>query len=133
MEAKDLRIGNYVNHTELGFIQVCGMNTEVIQFDYKKDPFYEEIPFDKLSYIRLTEDILLKCGFEWQDVKTHSDDRPPTKMLWKETLLVQHHDNGLWSFIIAGYPIVPPEISQYLHQLQNLYFSLTGEELEIDL
>ena len=122
MKANELRIGNYVNHKELGYIQVYGMNGEIIQFDYRKDPYYEEIPFDKLSYIPLTEDILLKCGFEKEEESNCYVNQIALYFTFdKITCNVSYYE---YDNLINV---------DYLHQLQNLYFALTNEELTINL
>ena len=132
IQVNELRIGNLlrdkVSKTELKVIELTEKDIVTYVIDRSKFPLKSGWG---LEPIPLTSEILLKCGFELTDVKTHSDNRPLTKMFYKKTLLVQHHDNGLWSFIIMGYNIVRPEMSQFLHQLQNLYFALTGEELTI--
>ena len=130
IQVNELRIGNLlrdkVSKTELKVIELTEKDIVTYVIDRSKFPLKSGWG---LEPIPLTSEILLKCGFELTDVKTHSDNRPLTKMFYKKTLLVQHHDNGLWSFIIMGYNIVRPEMSQFLHQLQNLYFALTNEEL----
>ena len=130
IKVNELRIGN--NILLLG--EVCTIEC-ISNLPKRKEMYWiktKEFIDTKIIHFKpipLTEEILLKCGFELTDVKTHSDNRPLTKMFYKKTLLVQHHDNGLWSFIIMGYNIVRPEMSQFLHQLQNIYFALTNEEL----
>jgi hypothetical protein len=94
--------------------------------------------FDKVEPIVLTPEILEKCGFKWEtDKKTHLQlDLPEQEM--------NHRNIGFY------YKDGEPEIfqmymddyfdgyfqcllPQYLHQLQNLYYSLTGTELKIEL
>ena len=69
--------------------------------------------------ITLTEEILLKCGFVYDDEFGLFSLHPIT--LYKQ-------DGIFW------YGLLFDNIEiKYLHQLQNLYFALTGEELEIKL
>lgn len=74
--------------------------------------------------IELTEQVLLKCGFNWIS----------------DTWLSIPIDNG-WNicydvtgYIYLKYNDIECEIShfkfEYIHQLQNLYFALTGREIE---
>ena len=85
--------------------------------------------------IPLTDEIILKCGFIkdtngtlWLDLTTHYIE------------LVSSND-GYFYPIIAKLPEVSSEIEQrvsinrikHVHELQNLYFALTGKELEIKL
>lgn len=122
IQAKELRIGNWVYSQMIdGPFQISNLTT-----DY--DPLCKPIP--------LTEEILLKCGFNWSDGnKTHieinmgegrnltfyfKDDKINETQLYDQMNQVY---NGMYFFK----PLL------YLHQLQNLYFALTNTELEINL
>lgn len=108
MKAEELRIGNWV-------INGSGSYTTVDQMDF------EQWTFDNMKPIPLTPEILGKCGFElfpWGWVKKSSNDFG---------IRLQVHS---FSYEVSGNN---PVKIKYLHQLQNLYFALTGEELEIKL
>lgn len=71
--------------------------------------------------ITLTENLLVKMGFEY---------------LWKD----RYGKNGVDLFFTCEGCLLMVEersnfslVYQYVHQIQNLYYFLTGEELEIDL
>lgn len=64
----------------------------------------------KYTPIPLTPEILEKCGFE----KCSCGG-------WKHGIHISKYDNGKLYYKTV--------IIKYLHQLQNLYFALTGEEL----
>ena len=78
---------------------------------------------EKLVPIPITEDILLKCGF--------------TKFEWvTEANVFEHGDinclleeNGLQVFGVDFNNLKP---LKYLHELQNLYYDLMEQELEVD-
>jgi hypothetical protein len=81
------------------------------------------------SPIPLTADTILKCGFKLL---------PETETLF----YIKFEDLELTINIVNGKWYIEDEFSQihrrnhpikYLHQLQNLYFALTGEELKINL
>jgi hypothetical protein len=75
--------------------------------------------YDDIKPIPLTEELLLKCcGFE--DVSERECDYKYEK----EGVCITDCFELLW------YEQTP---LKYLHQIQNLYFALTGEELEINL
>lgn len=75
---------------------------------------------EDLQPIPLTEELLLKCGFEEHDNVFHSE------------LFI--YNNGNLTIIADDYNNVGKTIKVcYLHQLQNLYFALMGTELEIQL
>lgn len=93
--------------------------------------------------VRLTEDILLKCGFENTPHFTVTDSK--TLDIGRRRLLsigsvedcnqmmfIQsiHNDKITDLVCVHNYDY---NGWLHLHQLQNIYFSLTGEELKIDL
>ena len=116
MEARELRIGNIViNREDYAPFEI----TEGWEID--NIGLYEPIP--------LTEEWLLKFGFEMIEDKTEE----VWYWAYKDFVLEP-------TFFCFGYasPIVFDLIRVneenpliHVHQLQNLYFALTGEELEI--
>lgn len=79
---------------------------------------------DDFEPISLTEEWLLKFGF-----KNESENRQ--YCLGKKDLLI-NLDNGFYFSEWNGNWIIHKGIEiKYVHQLQNLYFSLMGEELEV--
>lgn len=122
MESKELRIGNYIsvygefkNVESIGYYGI-GFNGGFAKY---KLPNLEPIP--------LTEELLLKCGFE--DCNSYKDYRlylPPHQEAYLELSI----RNG----IVCGFGISEDPMLldlEYVHQLQNIYFALTGQELEI--
>jgi hypothetical protein len=108
IKANELRIGNWVETFE-GVIQ--------IQNGWEIDEGNECQP------IQLTEEWLLKFGFNkvsdiWEFWKNSGWD------------LRQHKLENKWWLFYIGQDLDCVRID-YVHQLQNLYFALTGEELEI--
>lgn len=78
----------------------------------------------QLKPIPLTEEILLKCGFEKPAYSFNGDIFHLTE--WDKYPLN-------WCVAMNKNGAVLVEKLKYLHQLQNLYFALTGKELDIDL
>lgn len=114
MEINQLRIGNCVkfmlNDEDYEIIYIDVKDLELIE---KKQGIYEPIP--------ITEEWLLKFGFEKSNKYCFSNHK-----LIIESLMGDRHS--------CRYRVNPDEsiwISElhYVHQLQNLYFSLVGEEL----
>ena len=114
MKAPELRIGNWIN--EKGKLkQVYSVSNH-----NAKD-------YSKLKPTPLTEEWLLKFGFEKDECEFSNTEWskyvPHASMSFYETengyqrLFDDHYDVGI-------------EI-KYVHQLQNLYFALVGEELTI--
>jgi len=127
MEAKDLRIGNWFlgDCTEGKFHQITAK--EILDFyDDPQDDYYQPIP--------LTEEWLLKFRYR----KTS-----PTKIgcrydcghgivrVIKYNERIRQYRN--WSNVdrLNGFSWGKTRID-YVHQLQNLYFALTGEELTLN-
>lgn len=110
MEAKELRMGNYVSQDGEEIHGLVGLTIHKFELNQIK-----------LEPIPLTEDILLMCGFE-QDVHNQF-----------------FYDKGQFSIKRNIYSDKETDYSlcgnvscinfKYIHQLQNLYFALTGEEL----
>jgi len=144
MKSTELRIGNWIDDTseDGGFFQVEGICKDKEGFSgyyiiYRNGSFKCSLEEDELESdliqikpIPLTEEILLKCGFkkdldgsfQKNDVSIFLDKR------FKTNLYLQTNDSNR-NFIWFGYECK----IQHLHQLQNLYFALTGEELNIEL
>ena len=102
MKANELRIGNWV------------MYNSKIQVNENKIRECVDHP-DRFAPIPLTEEWLLKFGFEYSDLNGDSG-------LWK---IPPFQIYGKYNQFIYDYRL---DVN-YVHQLQNLYFALTGEEL----
>lgn len=121
IDATQVRIGNWVQDWAGSvFKQVCDISTDLVECEWNNGGFYVE-PHP----IPLTSDILEKCG-----LKKWNEDEPDYFIqgkLWFK--LEWSGDCYSWAH---EYNTIVSEI-RHLHQLQNLYFSLTGEELSIEL
>jgi hypothetical protein len=85
----------------------------------------EEIACIRLMPIPLTPEILEKAGFKFDgDFNSYSIS---SVILSKNYCLCSIGDEYLCELNRIGKPI------KHIHQLQNLYFALTGEELQIIL
>ena len=120
MEATELRIGNWVyNQTTASYQQVYPMMIPQIHSIQKEGRGTNITP------IPLTEEILLKCGFQmfrgefWNSVSSSMD------------ISIVILENKFYFVVNSEYAITKHFI--YVHELQNIYFALTGEELSINL
>ena len=118
MKATELRIGNYILFNN--FIQpektVIVDGRFLLLFnktDSEINNYYEPIP--------INEEWLLKAGFPKH--KSIMD------LLWDYTICLERQYNELFVVNIESGYIYKID---FLHQLQNLYFALKGEELTID-
>lgn len=146
MKANEIRQGNYAyykfwnpepNNERYSYSQI-----QIIGF--LKDKFYfnflgkkEVIKVSDLEPIRLTEKWLLNFGFN-QIYNTRNEHHPLVKKvsLGKEIEIYPPSDDlkkiQFYRFVVVGVRCQSFEIYiKYVHQLQNLYFALTGEELTI--
>lgn len=114
MKANELRIGNYVNSNPFNGIITVFHNDKCV---VKHKSGIVKCLIDDLQPIQLTEEWLLKCGFYLVDKNFFIHDSLSLGIRKSNGFYMNH---------------VTKEI-KYLHQLQNLYFALTGEELKIEL
>lgn len=143
MNASELRIGNYVSNPPLSecrkidYLDICDhAESRLIQ------PF-EPIP--------LTEEWLLRFGWRYQDRDVNRSDKVEERFYispyfgthreyWLELQLesgntFKHSFMWLnWNIGGGNHFVHFPHGHEikYVHQLQNLYFALTGKELELN-
>jgi hypothetical protein len=119
----ELRFGNYViveNYNskywnKIGKVEGFTRNAEYVSLDINQNSaFY----LKDIEPIPLTEEILIKCGFEKPDRGCFQ---------YKGIRLTQIRD----LYFRGNFPIKAD--IKYLHQLQNLVFSLLNEELTIKI
>ena len=129
LKATGLRIGNFINDNDNFTMQVVGLFKDevLLDFDGNQGDFfvYTGKELELLKPIHLTEDILVKLGFEIDSV-----DRPILHADYKvinpitHDYMIELKNVGTGWFYRNGYFKI-----DYVHQLQNLYFALCGEEL----
>lgn len=110
MEANELRIGNYYLSYGVDLKQVENLTKGKTLIDFHPIP--------------LTEEWLLKFGFDKSDV---FDERG--YLFSNYNLNINYYTYLDWdedNKCLEKYPHI-----KYVHQLQNLFYALTGEELTI--
>lgn len=129
IQAKELRIRNWIAIPESG-IQAVVKTIDEKRFAIHIDnidlsPGENVFEYSSAEPIQLTPEILKKCGFEKTDDVFHL-------LKIKGMGVIQWGDDGSIGvgdsddkFLFAS----NKNVCKYLHQLQNLYFALTGEEL----
>lgn len=125
MKSSDLRIGNwYIENGE--YKSIFSIDKDSINGSFYGDDSATYL--DSVKPIPLTPEILEKAGFE------------------NKSRTTDYYFEGKYRAIIIGgtmktlFPSIHGECGlepygeeiKYLHQLQNLYFALTGEEIEIE-
>ena len=121
MDEKELRIGNLIKYTDYPNLK-DDLLGKVICVTGDDISFMSNCNVAYLEPIKLTEDIVESLGFKICDYMT--DDADPIFILNDVTLCCDSWNNP--SFFTDD----DLEIKS-VHQLQNLYFALTGEELDV--
>ena len=112
MKANELRIGNYYVDIDNKLSSISGY--ELHQFTIKENT--DNLGVMEYQPIPLTEEWLLKFGFDRNILNANHND------------IIYYSENNIAIKGILG--MVKPSQCIYVHQLQNLYFALTGEELK---
>jgi len=120
--ANELRIGNWVSYGDNKFKKVdFGVLIEIHQQSLATHNDYGI----RIQPIPLTSEILEKCGFIKNDIDVYST-------IEINDFEIQENENVFRFSVNDGEYNLGKEI-KFVHQLQNLYFALTGEELNIDI
>ena len=125
MDVKALRIGNLIKYTDYPNLK-DNLLGKVICVTGDDISFMSDCNVAYLEPIKLTEDLLIKLSFNKNGrvIKTYV-------MIGDEinfNILVNLENEFYF------YPSIAIKWSvrlEYVHQLQNLYFALTGEELDV--
>lgn len=85
-----------------------------------------------ITPIPLTEQLLLKFGFAWDDADPIQQGRSLFLNINGRITIVFYLGNSSNLSLEQDGKLIdfPSGIVKYVHQLQNLYFALTGEELK---
>ena len=147
MRVEELRIGNWIESDRWQIVRICGFapfcnSTRCDEQEGCMALFHESIngelypvtyecEVENCTPIPLTEEILLKCGFEteskYDDFKLNGVNIQSCSMRCKTLerfsfyLKLGDENDELNNKI------------DYLHELQNLYYALTKKELDIKL
>jgi hypothetical protein len=126
MKANELRIGNWILNTryksgyemQIESIGQFGINIE-LGYDGLNPIIDDDCSFNECEPIPLTEEWLLKFGFERKGI---------TSCFGK---LCIHHKEPMYpnGRVYFNSWAILQKMPEHVHQLQNLYFALTGEEL----
>jgi hypothetical protein len=142
MKANELRMGNYVSRESSDYPQrVDGIKTYRIWMTCIGSSCDLSDVIQNIKPIPLTEEWLLKFGFEkpvYINVglrfKWIKGKFGLVQIFWKDTDIDSNEDFALWktpSGELNCYAHGEVPKIKYVHQLQNLYHALTGEELEL--
>lgn len=121
MKVSELRLGNLVNWG-VNIVPVKSIHTEsvlknevrvYIELNEKLQNYCLDIT--EIEPIPLTKEWLLKFGFKEHAISYYN----------LNDIIISYANTGLHEYRVRDVNV----IIKYVHQLQNLYFALTGEEL----
>lgn len=129
MEANELRVGNLVYYFDrtlpIPIQKIIAIETITeggVNHLFAEEGLYEK-EFKDLNPIPLTPEWLEKFGFD-EDGRTMSLDDD------KYELCLERKGNEIWVICSSGYPQEIKKL-EYVHEVQNVFSSLKGKELEI--
>ncbi len=143
MKANELRIGNWLKFYEVDkpygeeYFQIESFSQnkgKMLGVEYRNGSCWSIVEI--LEPIPLTEEWLLKFGFTWFEKKWK--DRDGMYLISNANGIGLRHNNTddnepweVWLLNCNYEPRFMPCWIKDVHQLQNLYFALTGNELTI--
>lgn len=121
---KELRKGNFIQEKDKTIVKVMGLPADgFIQYSIGKiNQVYGE-PLDHFEPILLTENWLIKFGWGKSDMHEYSNNT----VMDDAVLIYNYHFHRLE--LETDNDFIMIDNIEYVHQLQNLYFALTGKEL----
>lgn len=146
MESNELRIGNLFYYGPT-VANVVGLMPDGILYEYIGiEPRIGKVMYGGVKGIPITEEWLLKFGYvhneEWDIFHLSDYNIDDIHMQNKSNLVFRfyNHTNNRKCYQFYLDSMSSPQWSprlhfindiKYVHQLQNLYFALTGKELEL--
>lgn len=141
LKCADLRIGNYLKYN-YKIVEVFGLRPRYVEY-YDEDEFLVGDNPEYFEPIELTEEVLLKIGFKkeerissilyYLDYEIDLDECIRVKyLIYDSKALPLLRITSPSAIIFESHELTKRGI-KYLHQLQNSYYCLTGQELEVEL
>ena len=122
IEAKDLRIGNYYLIVPFAENDAISLDEQMLKL------LFQFGNFDRIKPIPLTEEWLIKFGFE----KKINSEFVQYWSIGKFILYNEYYRMQQYFELSNYYDIVGSSKQiEYVHQLQDLFYALTGGELTI--
>ena len=122
MKVNELRVGNLLLINEK-VTEVFGINKYYITHGNIESPCKHELKYFKP--IPLTEEWLVKLGFKKENYFTYDNGLISISLPSEDPLLWRNGRTYFNSWKICDAP-------KYVHNLQNIYFALTGNELQCE-
>ena len=124
IDARELRIGNHVLDVHERVAIISTISDASVRLS-SRNYHYDSFNCSEIRPIPLTEEILMRCGAE--NLINSATGRTSFDI---GSLMFENEEGG---FCVFGSEWTIGKPFYYLHQLQNLYFALTGHELNVNL
>ena len=135
MKAQDLRTGNLVEYNGM-YLPISSikspkpLNDEIYADKWLVELFdgasWIDCTIEEIKPIELTEDWLLKIGFEIEEIHAGLSEADFGHNPITQDFILTIKNTGSGWFYRNGYFKI-----EFVHQLQNIYHALAGEELTI--
>ena len=144
MKTNELRIGNWIKYTyalsnDIEFCKVTGVKNDGRVYFFRSDGCKISLDVNEIEPIELTEEVLLKIGFEdrkgyFNYSRVFGDENNYCDSIHIYYCPMLKHFRFTHDKVkLDDLQIMDLYNIKYLHQLQNVYYLLTNEELKIDL
>lgn len=122
MKINEIKVNNLVIHKDFGECIIFGIDKETVQIKPNNSDKREWVDIKDLSGVPLTKELIFKYGFEWI-IYYQANHKVGFKFDLNESY------KGGYSLSTFKKEVILVEKMEYLHQLQNVYFSLMNKEL----
>lgn len=131
LKASELRIGNWIEYG--GAKQISSVNADSCCAALKGYKDGKEVHIHNIEPIPLTPELLEKAGFKKVDTEIEEYYYLDLHNWHGDYKLAYFVNEDITCVTVFHAGAILGRLCIYLHQLQNLYFALTGEELDINL
>lgn len=132
MKANDLRIGNWIRYEDK-LVQVVQLSSLMILCQRDENQFLVNHEPEIFQPIELTEDILIKIGFKKNIIYGSTIEYLPINNDLVSVFCTKEKQNIKIQIVCENATETIVKYIKYIHQLQNAYYCLTGQELKVEL
>lgn len=123
---KELKLDNIIAYDGvIATVKCLHYNYLTVSFNVSGNEVLSDVKYDKCAGLPLSPAILKKAGFE----KNHSE------LIWKgcDDFFIMEYSEVHGYYYTGGEGCKLSVAIKYVHQLQNIVSSITGQELQITL
>ena len=128
MEAKELRIGNYVKYAK-EVLKFAGQTTEITWMSLEDTSFYYPIPLTEEWHNKFG---VVKNGFNNFEYALPRKNNMGIKIIFNgEYVMLRQGFGGVKDDIVVIWNKDVSKRDMYVHEWQNLYYTLASKELTL--